>query len=51
MKRKILEMNKFVVLIISACLTIPLSLAPIVCAAKGGDTSLTLNKAIEMALN
>jgi len=44
-------MNKFVVLIISACLTIPLSLAPIVCAAKGWDTSLTLNKAIEMALH
>lgn len=44
-------MNKFVVLIISACLTIPLSLAPIVCAAEGGDTSLTLNKAIEMALH
>lgn len=44
-------MNKFVVLIISACLTIPLSLAPIVCAAEGGETSLTLNKAIEMALH
>lgn len=44
-------MNKFVVLIISACLTIPLSLAPIVCAAKGRDTFLTLNKAIEMALH
>ena len=44
-------MNKFVVLIISACLTIPLSLAPIVCAAEGGDTSLTLNKAVEMALH
>ena len=51
MKRKISEMNKFVVLIISACLTIPLSLAPIVCAAEGGETSLTLNKAIEMALH
>ena len=44
-------MNKFVVLIISACLTIPLSLAPIVCAAKGRNTFLTLNKAIEMALH
>ena len=44
-------MNKFVVLIISACLSIPLSLAPIVCAAEGGNTSLTLNKAIEMALH
>ncbi len=51
MKRKISEMNKFVVLIISACLTIPLSLAPIVCAAKGRNTFLTLNKAIEMALH
>jgi len=44
-------MNKFVVLIISACLTIPLSLAPIVCAAEGGETSLTLNKAIEPAIS
>ncbi|MDL1968683.1 MAG: TolC family protein [Deltaproteobacteria bacterium] len=43
-------MNKFVVLIISTCLTIPLFLAPIVFAAEGGDTSLTLNKAIEMAV-
>jgi len=43
-------MNKFVVLIISTCLTIPLFLAPIVFAAEGGNTSLTLNKAIEMAV-
>ena len=50
MKRKISEMNKFVVLVISTCLTIPLFLAPIVFAAEGGDTFLTLNKAIEMAI-
>jgi outer membrane protein TolC len=51
MKRKISEMNKFVVLIISACLTIPFSFAPIVRAAEGGETFLTLNKAIETALH
>jgi len=51
MKRKISEMNKFVVLIISTCLTILLFLAPIVCAEEGGDTSFTLNKAIEMVLH
>ncbi|MDL1980804.1 MAG: TolC family protein [Deltaproteobacteria bacterium] len=44
-------MNKFVVLIISACLTIPFSFAPIVRAAEGGETFLTLNKAIETALH
>ncbi len=44
-------MNKFVVLIISTCMTIPLFLAPIVCAAEGGETFLTLNKAIDMALH
>ena len=43
-------MNRLVALTITACLAAHLLLAPIACAADIGDTLLTLDKAIEMAV-